>query len=157
MFSSTLFQWCVRCRACYLQSLAIHLNINIPLLSQWYSPRCCWRRLVRRQSSSQCCHSSSSSWSSPNIQYTCMSKSLLCMVLKLILFQLYAKGGEDGPEHNRAHRLVNAWELAKLARQAAELGKYVIAVFLLPLFQTLPLAKPVSSSVISTAFQQLYP
>lgn len=41
---------------------------------------------------------------------------------------LYAKGGEDGPEHNRAHRLVNAWQFAKLARIAAETGKYVIAV-----------------------------
>ncbi|KAF8921910.1 inositol phosphophingolipids phospholipase C [Mucidula mucida] len=40
---------------------------------------------------------------------------------------LFAKGGEDGPEHNRAHRLVNAWEFAKLTRQAAELGRYVIA------------------------------
>ncbi|KAJ7161318.1 inositol phosphophingolipids phospholipase C [Mycena crocata] len=40
---------------------------------------------------------------------------------------LYAKGGEDGPEYNRAHRLVNAWEFSKLARQAAELGRYVIA------------------------------
>jgi len=42
--------------------------------------------------------------------------------------QLFAKGGEDGPEYNRAHRLVNAWEFAKLARQAAEIGRYVIAV-----------------------------
>ncbi|KAF5312442.1 hypothetical protein D9619_002631 [Psilocybe cf. subviscida] len=41
---------------------------------------------------------------------------------------LYAKGGEDGPEHNRAHRLVNAWQFAKLARTAAETGKYVIAL-----------------------------
>ncbi|KAF9486469.1 inositol phosphorylsphingolipid-phospholipase C [Pholiota conissans] len=41
---------------------------------------------------------------------------------------LYAKGGEDGPEHNRAHRLVNAWEFAKLARQAAQHGRYVIAL-----------------------------
>ncbi|RDB28752.1 Inositol phosphosphingolipids phospholipase C [Hypsizygus marmoreus] len=41
---------------------------------------------------------------------------------------LFAKGGEDGPEHNRAHRLVNAWEFAKLARHAAELGRYVIAL-----------------------------
>ncbi|KAJ3514018.1 hypothetical protein NLJ89_g2614 [Agrocybe chaxingu] len=41
---------------------------------------------------------------------------------------LFAKGGEDGPEHNRAHRLVNAWEFAKLARHAAESGKYVIAL-----------------------------
>ncbi|KAJ7446391.1 inositol phosphophingolipids phospholipase C [Mycena galericulata] len=40
---------------------------------------------------------------------------------------LYAKGGEDGPEYNRAHRLVNAWEFSKLTRQAAELGRYVIA------------------------------
>ncbi|KAF8078987.1 inositol phosphophingolipids phospholipase C [Lyophyllum atratum] len=41
--------------------------------------------------------------------------------------QLFAKGGEDGPEYNRAHRLVNAWEFAKLTRQAAEAGRYVIA------------------------------
>ncbi|EGN93063.1 hypothetical protein SERLA73DRAFT_190227 [Serpula lacrymans var. lacrymans S7.3] len=40
---------------------------------------------------------------------------------------LYARGGEDGPEYNRTHRLVNAWEFAKLTRQAAELGRYVIA------------------------------
>ncbi|KAI0275287.1 Endonuclease/exonuclease/phosphatase [Gloeopeniophorella convolvens] len=33
----------------------------------------------------------------------------------------------EGPEHHRAHRLVNAWEFAKLAKQAAELGRYVIA------------------------------
>ena len=50
-------------------------------------------------------------------------------------FQLFAKGGEDGPEYNRAHRLVNAWEFAKLTRQAAERGRYVIAVrpFLCPM------------------------
>ena len=30
-------------------------------------------------------------------------------------------------EHHKAHRLVNAWEFAKLARQAAELGRVVIA------------------------------
>lgn len=41
--------------------------------------------------------------------------------------QLFAKGGDEGPEHQRAHRLVNAWEFAKLARQSAELGRYVIA------------------------------
>ncbi|RPD65118.1 DNase I-like protein [Lentinus tigrinus ALCF2SS1-6] len=39
---------------------------------------------------------------------------------------LFAKGGDEGPEHQRAHRLVNAWEFAKLARQAAGLGRYVI-------------------------------
>jgi len=42
--------------------------------------------------------------------------------------QLYAKGGEDGPEYRRAHRLIGSWEFAKIARQAAELGRYVIAV-----------------------------
>ncbi|KAF7977976.1 hypothetical protein HWV62_1803 [Athelia sp. TMB] len=41
---------------------------------------------------------------------------------------LFAKGGEDGPEHNRAHRLVNAWEFSKLAKQAADMGRYVIAL-----------------------------
>lgn len=36
-------------------------------------------------------------------------------------------GGDEGPEHFKAHRLVGAWEFAKLARQAAEVGRYVIA------------------------------
>ncbi|KAH7886031.1 Endonuclease/exonuclease/phosphatase [Phlebopus sp. FC_14] len=40
---------------------------------------------------------------------------------------LYAKGGEDGPEYNRAHRLVNAWEFAKVIQQAVQLGRCVIA------------------------------
>lgn len=43
-------------------------------------------------------------------------------------YQFYARGGDDGPEYNRAHRLVNAWEFAKVTREAAELGRYVIAV-----------------------------
>jgi sphingomyelin phosphodiesterase 2 len=41
---------------------------------------------------------------------------------------LFAKGGEDGPEYQRAHRLVNAWELSKLMREAAHMGRYVIAI-----------------------------
>ncbi|KAI5121302.1 hypothetical protein M0805_003771 [Coniferiporia weirii] len=40
---------------------------------------------------------------------------------------LFAKGGEDGPEHLRAHRLVNAWEFSKLVRTSASIGRYVIA------------------------------
>ncbi|KAA1467824.1 inositol phosphophingolipids phospholipase C [Dentipellis sp. KUC8613] len=40
---------------------------------------------------------------------------------------LFAKGGEGGPEHHRAHRLVNAWEFAKQVKQAAEIGRYIIA------------------------------
>ncbi|KAI0030188.1 inositol phosphophingolipids phospholipase C [Vararia minispora EC-137] len=39
----------------------------------------------------------------------------------------FSEGGDDGPEHNRAHRLVNAWEFAKLVRQVAEVGRHVIA------------------------------
>ncbi|KZT42608.1 hypothetical protein SISSUDRAFT_979826 [Sistotremastrum suecicum HHB10207 ss-3] len=41
---------------------------------------------------------------------------------------LYARGGESGTETHRAHRLVNAWEFAKLVRQSAALGRYVIAL-----------------------------
>ncbi|KAJ3531482.1 hypothetical protein NM688_g7568 [Phlebia brevispora] len=40
---------------------------------------------------------------------------------------LFAMEGDEGPDHFKAHRLVNAWELAKLARQSAEMGRYVIA------------------------------
>ncbi|KIY73558.1 inositol phosphophingolipids phospholipase C [Cylindrobasidium torrendii FP15055 ss-10] len=47
--------------------------------------------------------------------------------LQVFNTHLFAKGGEEGPEYRRAHRLVNAWEFAKLVRQAAELGRYVIA------------------------------
>lgn len=50
-----------------------------------------------------------------------------CM-LKNVLFQLFAKGRELDPEYIRAHRLVNAWEFAKLAYTSASLGRYVIAV-----------------------------
>lgn len=39
-----------------------------------------------------------------------------------------AKGGEQGPEYIRTYRLVNAWEFAKVTRQAAEMGRYVIAM-----------------------------
>lgn len=49
-----------------------------------------------------------------------LSSTLLC--------QMFAKGGEDGPEYKRSHRLVNAWEFSKVARQAAGLGHHVIAV-----------------------------
>jgi hypothetical protein len=44
------------------------------------------------------------------------------------VIKFFAKGGEGEPEHKRAHRLVNAWEFAKLAKQAADFGRYVIAV-----------------------------
>ncbi|KAI0077465.1 DNase I-like protein [Panus rudis PR-1116 ss-1] len=54
---------------------------------------------------------------------------------------LYAKGGDEGPDHQKAHRLVNAWEFAKLARQAAELGRYVIAA---GDFNSVPTAPPMS-------------
>ncbi|KAI0295027.1 Endonuclease/exonuclease/phosphatase [Russula brevipes] len=54
---------------------------------------------------------------------------------------LFAKGGEGGPEHHRAHRLVNAWEFAKLAKQAAELGRYVIAA---GDFNSIPTALPMT-------------
>ncbi|KAG2022840.1 inositol phosphorylsphingolipid-phospholipase C [Coprinopsis cinerea AmutBmut pab1-1] len=54
---------------------------------------------------------------------------------------LFAKGGEDGPEFLRAHRLVGAWEFAKLARQAAEVGRYVIA---LGDFNSIPPTLPMS-------------
>ncbi|KAJ8079108.1 phospholipase C type enzyme [Marasmius tenuissimus] len=47
--------------------------------------------------------------------------------LQVFNTHLFSEGGDDGPEHNRAHRLVNAWEFAKLAKQSAEIGRYVIA------------------------------
>lgn len=59
----------------------------------------------------------------------------------LISGKLFAKGGDEGPEHQKAHRLVNAWEFAKLARQAAELGRYVIAA---GDFNSVPIAPPMS-------------
>ena len=41
---------------------------------------------------------------------------------------MVAHGGDDGPEVQRAHRIVGAWELAKMIRRSAALGRYVIAV-----------------------------
>ncbi|KAI0094267.1 Endonuclease/exonuclease/phosphatase [Irpex rosettiformis] len=52
---------------------------------------------------------------------------------------LFAKGGDEGPDHFKAHRLVGAWEFAKLARQAAEVGRYVIAA---GDFNSVPIAPP---------------
>lgn len=48
-------------------------------------------------------------------------------------------GGDEGPDHFKAHRLVNAWEFAKLARQSAEIGRYVIAA---GDFNSVPTAPP---------------
>ena len=50
-------------------------------------------------------------------------------------------GGDEGLEHFKAHRLVNAWEFAKLARQAAEAGRYVIAA---GDFNSVPTAPPLA-------------
>ncbi|KAG6873858.1 hypothetical protein C0995_010470 [Termitomyces sp. Mi166 len=61
--------------------------------------------------------------------------------LQVFNTHLFAKGGEDGPEYNRAHRLVNAWEFAKLTRQAAEVGRYVIA---LGDFNSIPTTLPIT-------------
>ncbi|OJA10320.1 hypothetical protein AZE42_05186 [Rhizopogon vesiculosus] len=48
--------------------------------------------------------------------------------VQLFVTHFCAKGGEEGPEYNRTYRLVNAWEFAKVTRQAAEMGRYVIAL-----------------------------
>lgn len=50
-------------------------------------------------------------------------------------------GGDEGPEHFKAHRLVGAWEFAKLARQAADAGRVVIAA---GDFNSVPTAPPMS-------------
>jgi len=54
---------------------------------------------------------------------------------------LFAMGGDEGPEHFKAHRLVGAWEFAKLTRQAAEVGRYVIAA---GDFNSVPTAPPMA-------------
>ena len=41
---------------------------------------------------------------------------------------MYAKGGEEGDEWRRSHRLVGAWQVANLIRAAARRGRHVIAV-----------------------------
>ena len=42
--------------------------------------------------------------------------------------QLFAKGGDDGPEINRATRISNAWEMAKLVRNSLAKQRHVICV-----------------------------
>ncbi|TFK56863.1 DNase I-like protein [Heliocybe sulcata] len=61
--------------------------------------------------------------------------------LQIYNTHLFAKGGEGGPAINQAHRLINAWEMAKLAKQSAELGRYVIAA---GDFNTIPSSLPMS-------------
>ncbi len=41
---------------------------------------------------------------------------------------MYAKGGDDGPELERAHQIAGAWELTKWVHQSAALGRHVIVV-----------------------------
>ncbi|KAG8976036.1 phospholipase C type enzyme [Tulasnella sp. 425] len=40
---------------------------------------------------------------------------------------MYARGGDDGEEANRAHRIVGAWQFGNLIRASARRGRYVIA------------------------------
>ncbi|PSS29594.1 hypothetical protein PHLCEN_2v2742 [Hermanssonia centrifuga] len=54
---------------------------------------------------------------------------------------LFAMGGDEGLEQLKAHRLVNAWEFSKLARQSAEMGRYVIAA---GDFNSVPSAPPMT-------------
>ncbi|KAJ3488181.1 hypothetical protein NLI96_g3026 [Meripilus lineatus] len=61
--------------------------------------------------------------------------------LQVFNTHLFAKGGDEGPDQQKAHRLVNAWEFAKYAREAAELGRYVIAA---GDFNSVPTAPPMS-------------
>jgi len=49
-------------------------------------------------------------------------------LLEILNTHFHAKGGEDGPEHHRAHRLANAWEFSRLICQASERGRHVIAM-----------------------------
>lgn len=67
--------------------------------------------------------------------------AMRCTLTSVLLPQLFAKGGDEGPDHHKAHRLVNAWEFAKLARQAAEVGRYVIAA---GDFNSVPQAPPMA-------------
>lgn len=39
-----------------------------------------------------------------------------------------AAGGEDGPEHRRSHRIIQAYELASLCRNSAAQGRHVVCV-----------------------------
>ena len=44
------------------------------------------------------------------------------------LKQTVAAGGEDGPEYRRAHRITQAYELARFARNSAKKGHHVVCV-----------------------------
>ncbi|KIJ54284.1 hypothetical protein M422DRAFT_221820 [Sphaerobolus stellatus SS14] len=71
---------------------------------------------------------------------------------------LYARGGEDGPEERRAHRLVNVWDLSKLIRNSAGLGRYVI---LMGDFNNVPHTLPMrllrEHAVLTDAWEQTHP
>ncbi|EJD53002.1 DNase I-like protein [Auricularia subglabra TFB-10046 SS5] len=48
--------------------------------------------------------------------------------IEVFVTHFYAKGGDDGPETHRAHRLVHAWQMSNIVRTAAERGHWVIAM-----------------------------
>lgn len=98
------------------------------IFSQWRTDGCHWWGLVCRQGCWECHHPPSHPRGSASICYSREFTHSFDIKIFIVSYQFYAKGGDDGPEYNQAHRLVNAWEFAKLSRQAAELGRYVIAV-----------------------------
>jgi len=70
----------------------------------------------------------------------------------------FSEGGDDGPEHNRAHRLVNAWEFAKLVKQSAEFGRYVIAAGdFNSVPSTLPMTVVLNHAGLEDAWASLHP
>ncbi|KZV93680.1 hypothetical protein EXIGLDRAFT_767788 [Exidia glandulosa HHB12029] len=48
--------------------------------------------------------------------------------IEVFTTHFHAKGGDDGPEVSRAHRLGHAWELANIIRASAERGRWTIAM-----------------------------
>ncbi|KJA22419.1 hypothetical protein HYPSUDRAFT_87445 [Hypholoma sublateritium FD-334 SS-4] len=80
------------------------------------------------------------------------------IAMNIITCQFFSEGGDDGPEYQRAHRLVNAWEFAKLVKQAAESGQHVIAVGdLNSAPHTLPMAILLQHAGLVDAWGTLHP
>jgi len=66
-------------------------------------------------------------WASGKAAASVLVKHPVLGQLQVFNTHFFSEGGDDGPEYLRAHRLVNAWEFAKLVKQSAEIGRYVIA------------------------------
>jgi hypothetical protein len=129
-------QWSTRSWLGNLLSFSDRGSLHASVFLERVSLQChrrglvCWERRIYCSTCSPCARAT------PDFQYPRKHRCYHDIEYSnpsCCFFQFFAPGGDNGPDHLRAHRLVNSWEMAKLVRQSAALGRYVISVSLFPI------------------------